>query len=331
MQLKNRITGTVPVIIHSPGLTFSRRYNKTVHAKRNPLWAYLLKHWEQASPPGQPGPDISRDLVIISWNTGFGKSLLERSLDRLGVPCTVLGRGHQNWSNPLKMALAREFLETVTTPYVLALDAYDVLVLDHPAKALQRFQQMNCDILFNAAMQFYPDFGKQNPEKYITDTWKRFQKQVGRPPWTFINAGACIARRPAYLKFAADCQTRDVKTLIRAGRLPEHHSKKGLRTMDMEQVRVNWCFSDWFPRVQLDDRLRIFMPTENLSRKDIRLTVPVYKVPEEWLVIVLDTFRVWGRSFFRAFADKIRPVLDQTRTVRGRLGLRKTQLKNRFK
>jgi len=242
MQIKNRITGTVPVIIHSPGLTFSRRYHKRVHAKRNPLWAYLLKHWEQASPPGQPGPDISRDLAIITWNTGFGKSLLERSLDRLGVPCTVLGRGHQNWSNPLKMALAREFLETVTTPYVLALDAYDVLVLDHPAQALQRFQEMNCDILFNAAMQFYPDFGKQNPARTGSNPYRSrpagtSQNPVEKP----VQIKRAFKNRFDLFRKKADPKCSAIKHLLSEYALKRLNTGREYRAWSDLLIRGNVC------------------------------------------------------------------------------------------
>lgn len=323
MQISIRSTGTSPVIIHSPGFTLTHQHKKTAHARHNPLWKYLLKHWNQAPPPRQPGPDISRDMTIITWNTESGKSILEQSLDKLGVPYTVLGREQKNWSNTMKMDLSRKFLKTVTTPYVLALDAYDILVLDHPAKALKRFQQMDCDILFNASRIFYPDFSKQDTETHITDTWKRFQQQVGRPPWTFVNAGACIAGREAYLDFAKDCLSRDILTLIRKNTLPGYYGKYNRKTQNIEQVRVNWCFMDWFPRVQADCGLQIFMPTRFFSRKDIRLKVPVHKIPAEWL------------TFFSAsLQSRVRPVfsvfLDRTRSFRGRLGLRRIQWKNRF-
>ncbi len=147
MKVQCRITKTHPVILHAPGggPTEPLKGSHPKHQTQHPTWQTLLKHW-QKSPAPEPGPDLSRELTVITWNTSQNKSILELSLEKLGVPCKVLGRGHRNWSNSLKLEIAIKFLTTVNTPYVLALDAYDVLVIDHPVKALEHFRQSSATL-----------------------------------------------------------------------------------------------------------------------------------------------------------------------------------------
>ncbi len=240
-------------------------------------------------------------------------------MDKLGLTYTVLGRGYKNWSNPRKLDLAIKFLTTANTPYVLALDAYDVLMLRHPGEALKHFIRMNCEILFNGSKGFYPDFGREEPGHYITDTWKDFQKQVGLEPWPFINAGACFAKKDSYLAFAQDCWSRNIESLIRSGHLP-HKQKNHRNTMDSDQLKVQWAFMDWYPRMQADCHAHIFLNISHLPRKDLLFIQEPYKMPFEWLAI--HTNHIQTR-----FQSAISILLDKSRTLRGYLRLRKCQWK----
>ena len=67
----------------------------------------------------------------------------------MGLDYLVLGKNFRNWRNINKITSALEIIDSIKTPYIMALDCFDVIVLRDPYEAVEKFKSMNCDMLFN--------------------------------------------------------------------------------------------------------------------------------------------------------------------------------------
>src|SRR5829696_1385124 len=116
--ITNRIFGTRPVVFHAQG-------TRLMH----PLWPEVHDRFF-ARPPRRVGP--IPELTILTWHNGHpDMGILERSLDRLEIPCVVTGRGIEPWVNARdKPRLTRDALQAIDTPYVLGIDSGDAILID---------------------------------------------------------------------------------------------------------------------------------------------------------------------------------------------------------
>ena len=134
--MENHTFGTTPLLLHAPN-------------DSNQFWRKTVKRFFLEQPQRQYG--AVPDMTVFTWNSGSQPGVFEQSMERLGMPCTCLGRGVSDWTHLKKMQLLATALRYVTTPYVLAADSYDVLVLGDLRKSVERFLGMNRQICFNAA------------------------------------------------------------------------------------------------------------------------------------------------------------------------------------
>lgn len=142
------------------------------------------------------------NITIITWNNTGIKGCCELSLDKLGLDYLVLGKNIRNWRNINKITSALEVIDSIKTPYVMALDCFDVIVLRDPYEAVEKFKAMNCDMLFNGEKYFYPDYGLMATGYYsITDKWKNFEANIEKSVWKYLNSGALLAKTEFYKEF----------------------------------------------------------------------------------------------------------------------------------
>lgn len=91
----------------------------------------------------------------------------------------------EEWQKITKLPLICNSLLNVTTPYVLILDANDVVVLkDINTQFIETFNQYNCDILFNGSQYLYPKIISAHIEKSNNSPFINH----------YLNAGVCFGR-----------------------------------------------------------------------------------------------------------------------------------------
>ncbi|MEK6257147.1 MAG: class I SAM-dependent methyltransferase [Planctomycetota bacterium] len=162
---------------------------------------------------------------------------MERSLQILGLQTRVL-RGTDPWRNIKKLRLTAEALKEVRTPYVIGADSCDVIFLDNPQIAVDRFRQnFACDLLFNATgSRCWPEL----PE------FVRFQSSLPMAAVAqqrhWINSGLFIGKTEFCREYFA--------------RLAEQVPVEGYEYCDQAIVMRTW--PEWYPRVQADYLSQIF-------------------------------------------------------------------------
>ena len=138
IRITNQLFGTHPVAAHCPG----------------PL--HQSWHWFVESVMGQQRRQCDcRDVTVFTWHSGPRPEkpcgVLERSLERLGVPTLVLGQDVPRWKNIRKLEITAEALKRVKTPYVIGADSCDIIFIDDPNLVVRHFQEHHtCDLVFNA-------------------------------------------------------------------------------------------------------------------------------------------------------------------------------------
>jgi anthranilate synthase/aminodeoxychorismate synthase-like glutamine amidotransferase len=129
------------------------------------------------------------DLTIVAYNTSTDELLLEACLRRLGLRRpVVLGRQLERWQAIHKISLLAEYLDrTHASEYIMCLDGDGALVVGDPALALERFRELDCEMLF---------CGSRGERPRSPDCWE-FENEVSEvpDPWhRHLSAGAYIGR-----------------------------------------------------------------------------------------------------------------------------------------
>ena len=223
VSISNQLFGTRPIAAHCPG----------------PLHGDWHRFVAEALTPVPPCE--SPDVTVLTWH-GLNRpdkpnGVLERSLERLGIPTLVL-RGRDPWRNIQKLAMTAEALQHVRTPYVIGADSSDVIFLDNPQLAVDRFRQhFACDLLFNATgSRCWPEL----PE------FVRFQSSLPMAALArnrhWINSGLFIGRTEFCREYFA--------------RLATEPPTLGYEYDDQSIVMRTW--PAWYPRVQADYFSQIF-------------------------------------------------------------------------
>lgn len=229
-SFKNLIYNTYPLVLHSPG-----DYNQ---------FPFLI---EKSKKYSQKKKELSDDLTIFSWNNSKEKGILELLLDKMNIPYFVLGKGILDWKNKLKINLTINFLKTVKTKYVLAMDCFDVIILDNPNRILERFKLFYSDkkLIFNATAYIAP---------YIKASYDLFMKKhfKDRGPFCNINAGVWIGETEFCLKFFQKCLNYEKDINIKYKKV--EHS---------EQLRVKLAFADNCNYIDIDSDCKIFQVLNN--------------------------------------------------------------------
>ena len=227
MLVKNLATGSLPSVIHRNG--------------NPPEWEDHWPHvvaefFAEEREPCEPCPE----LTILTWSTRPTKSLVERCLDRWGVPAVTLGRHLPEWRNDMKLYLNAEALGRVKSEYVMALDADDVIMVSSPRHILSAFKAFECDIVFSTEKNTWPRI------PFLLE----FVEPASVSAYCHLNSGAWIGKTDACLRFFRDCLNEDDGDIVAA-----HPTPAVFRD---DQGRTRKTFWRHYPAARLDYHCRIF-------------------------------------------------------------------------
>jgi len=146
--------------------------------------------------------EIQDELFIVTVATEESKMwALEQSAEKQGTSVINLGKDHP-WRDPMtslagmpKIQLVNEFLATISPDaIVLFMDGYDTFFADSPITILERFKDMDADIVFGAESECWPI--SENAEQW---------PDVGTK-YKFLNSGLYIGKAKALHGFIAQGQ-----------------------------------------------------------------------------------------------------------------------------
>jgi hypothetical protein len=174
------LTKDVPVLHASGGL------------KYQPVWNQMVSQFLADSRLRGFAAPSRPDLETVVINTSRESSLLERVLYQIGVrDHETLGSGLSPWRWWMKLDLLRSYLRISPKPYMLYLDATDILLFTDPSVLLERFHGCAWKLLFMAESTAYP-WGYHELEARE----RAIAEQEGCLPYfMFLNSGAFIGRR----------------------------------------------------------------------------------------------------------------------------------------
>ncbi|MEW6280879.1 MAG: glycosyltransferase domain-containing protein [Candidatus Eremiobacterota bacterium] len=221
--LRNTLFDTYPVVVHAHGS----------HSFK-PQWPPIRERLFR-DPPATFRP--CADLTVITCNNGHeSMGLFERSLERAGLSCTVLGQGVEPWVNSRnKPPLLLEAALAATTPYLLYADSRDAVLIDDPARAVEVFRATGCGLLFGGDRMSWP----------ALPAFRRFEQGLDGArdsDFRYLNGGTWIGRREFVVEFFREaCRTPPV---------PE--------APESEQGILRQLFPRFYPEVRLDYRCQVF-------------------------------------------------------------------------
>jgi hypothetical protein len=223
-MLENLRFDTHPLVVHAPGPPVF-----------NPYWEPLCERFF-ATPRRHLG--ARERLTVLTWNDGSnGPGILERSLEHLGVPCVVAGRGVRGWMNSVHKPLAaRQALASIETEFVLGVDSADAILLGDPALLVDRFERsFGADLVFAAEKNNSPNAAR----------FRSFEESLpgaASTPFRFLNGGTWLGRTAACRAFFDEA--------VRTPPAPEDPSS--------EQGILKELLRTWHPAVALDHRCELF-------------------------------------------------------------------------
>jgi hypothetical protein len=234
MKFQNLEFGTSPVFLHSHGWGPHPEKTKMFHIF-NQIKQKLL------SEPSQKTGSIP-DLTIIAFNNKKQKYALEECLDHFEVPYLCLGKNVKKFNLADKLDLTFEALKNIKTKYILAADAKDVLMLDHPNKALEIFKkEFNCKMLFQASLIHFP-----------TINTKEFEESVAKTDFKYLNGGLCIGETKFLKKIYKEATGIKLK-------------EKGNEFSWSEQQILKQLYKKHYPQIQIDQECRIFQSLKRVN------------------------------------------------------------------
>lgn len=163
--------------------------SQTIIAKTNAQLAKMIEHNKVVKP---------KNLTILTMFTDKEKAMLCKQLDESGVDYinVIEGIDYIDFKHQDKAKFYLSALKNVDTDYVLIIDSYDTLIQTFDS-LIERFEESNCDILFNACWCNYPYEEIEDTSIYGATT--RFR---------FFNSGVCLGRTDAVKEFYT--KTREV-------------------------------------------------------------------------------------------------------------------------
>lgn len=186
MIIQNKRLNSKPLIVHAQG---------TSH--KTDKWLNIIKSNHLIDKT-----TLSNDITILTFANGNIDFSLINQLEYSGVDYINAGENIVNWKNTDKMKLIIESIENIETPYILCLDAVDVLCSYDLSDLLNRFESFECDILYNASIINYPNI--------CTDV------EETESVFNTLNAGAFIGKTESIKNFYQYIIDLDLKSDIPA-------------------------------------------------------------------------------------------------------------------
>lgn len=249
LTVTNTLFGTNPIVLHSPG-------------PLHPDW-----HIAAAEAITEQSVRPCEDVTVIIWDgpdrPEKPNGVAQRSLERMGVKFIRAYDNRPEWTMRDKHEMTVKALREVMTPYVMGVDSGDLIFLDSPQVACDRFKDnFACELLFmstgGACWPTLPRFVEYSRSRMGAD------HAHGRH---WLNCGAFIGR-------TAFCH-RYFKAMTYA---------PYVLPFNTDQCVVLDAWPQWYPQVQLDYECRIFQ-WFNESRRVMRL--------ERWKADRQKTLKTW--------------------------------------
>lgn len=230
-MIYNKKFNTYPILAHAPGLI-----------KFIPLWFDLL-YLENLFRKKQKPPN---NLTVVTFNNNLesGHNDKKTGLFERNIETNVLGQNIIEWKNSYKIPLLLNFLEKVTTDFVLICDSSDVFVLSDLSNIIEKFKNMNCSACFNAEV-----LQQKNIDQNIIDYENEIQCN--------LNAGAWIG----YTKFAKNF-------VYKCNQLTKKYNYSS------EQWYYKNIFFEHRECIKIDKNCSIFQGLNRIDREEIELIKP---------------------------------------------------------
>lgn len=249
-MITNKRFGTHPVFFHAAG---------ALHV--SPLWPAVEEFLATHEPV--PVRDPAGIYTVLTWQGGtgdywVGKSTpLLSSMERLGVPVTVLGRERETWRNTMKIETLREALDTIRTPYFIGSDLTDVLVTGDPMSAVDLLERSDADLIYCAEDLFWPG--------EMEEVRKAERAIAGEDAlYPYLNSGLFVGRTEA----CKDLIDRALQLVQEPTDDAPHYVKRG-----NEQPVIKELYVEQHPRVQLDFRSEVFQLITRKTPEDLDIPV----------------------------------------------------------
>ena len=250
-----------PIAIHAPGFKvgkWSPRIDdpkERVSSEANPLWNAIVKRWETFQYEQKDYNQISKSLTVFTFNNTPSEGILEISLNRLGIPYTILGKNINSWKNIHKIKLLNDALDEIDTEYTLVLDCFDVIVIRHLSAVIGMFQQHDCKMLFNCEAVFFPDFG----ENFITTSFKEKERFLSNSIRPYLNSGMYIAETAFLRNLMAEMIDFDFFDYYNPSLLPDKNSYyQHQKSFHSDQLLYHHMYIKYFPQIRLDHHMHLF-------------------------------------------------------------------------
>lgn len=191
MKFKNFINNTEPVILHVNG--------RNRHVIQQSIFYSPIISTSQIIVP--------KEITLITCATHtpdcYSKSPLIKQLLFNNVDFVNVGDLHDNeineWKNILKLKYLNEYLlnEKVNTEYICFLDAADTLLSEDFHNIINKFKELNKNLIWGSQMYNYP----WNHPSEITKPSTELEKQRIRHINAFLCSGVCVGRTETFKKF----------------------------------------------------------------------------------------------------------------------------------
>lgn len=177
-RVRSKPFHTNPVVFHFPSVY--KRFNP-----ENVLcWFDLLRIARQKLLLKQP-----KNVTLVTWNNRTTRSVAEIYAEHCGLELNVLGKGISSWQNLMKIRLTQDFLKSVKTEYMLAIDGSDTVILGDVNRCVEALETAGCDALFSSETACYPNAAKlRNKQDQLAPT---------ESPFKYLNSGVAIFRSEA--------------------------------------------------------------------------------------------------------------------------------------
>ena len=179
-------------------------------------------------------PDTN--IAFVTYSNYSHLTLVEKCYRKYGIQPFVLGKSVSNWSWLQKIILVRELMDElpVAMEYIVATDASDVIVVNDPALIIERFNQLDCDMLFCNTVADWPpnpDLAHFEANCYPT-----------APHHCHLSAGAYVARRSKlnlYLDAILDASKTQMEWTLHAGKFDDQASWRHLHRQHYPKIKVD--------------------------------------------------------------------------------------------
>jgi len=167
MKIFNTVYKTSPVAIHRPGRNW---HNESCECSSN------CKFWKKINRIFFKKKFIYKktDVTFVTWNNTGKKQLLEKCFEQLDINYVCLGKNIKKWENVNKITTLYNYIKKIKSKYIFGLDSFDVMFLGNTEEAINKFENLRCEMIFNSTVKNFPEYSDESIEKKIAPKNTKF-------------------------------------------------------------------------------------------------------------------------------------------------------------